>query len=100
MTQGFSTTHPTPSKSNEQKSASPVKSKPRIPLTGQFMLELLHAVYFAMYNEFASVAQLTVEDIHKRAVFELYPEVILVTNAIKHYLADNPTGISIFLSLV
>ncbi|XP_026478712.1 hyccin [Ctenocephalides felis] len=89
MTQGFAKTHPS---LNQNNAHSPMKSLPRIPLTGQFMLELIHAVYFAMYNEFASIAQSTVEDIHRRAVFELYPDVILVTNAIKHYLAGNPTG--------
>lgn len=68
------------------------KSPPRIPMATQFLLELLHATYFAMFNEFASVAIQTVDDIHHRACYELYTEVILVTNAIKNSLHANPSG--------
>lgn len=70
-------------------SAKPV---PRIPISAQFLLELLHATYFAMFNEFASIAIQAVDDIHNRACFELYPEVILVTNAIKNSLLANASG--------
>lgn len=65
---------------------------PRIPLSPKFLLELLHAVYFAMFNEFGTVATQAVDDIHQRARFELYADVILVTNAIKNSLAANPSG--------
>lgn len=68
------------------------KQSPRIPTSQQFLVELLHAIYFAMFNEFASVAIQAVEDIHNRACYELYPDVILVTNAIKNSLQANPTG--------
>lgn len=67
---------------------------PRIPLSQKFILELLNANYFAMFNEFASVAIQAVDDIHTRACYELYSDVILVTNAIKNSLQANPTGIS------
>lgn len=68
------------------------KPAPRIPISAQFLLELLHATYFAMFNEFASIAIQTVDDIHNRACYELYPEVILVTNAIKNSLLANASG--------
>lgn len=68
------------------------KPMPRVPVATQFLLELLHATYFAMFNEFASIAIQTVDDIHNRACYELYPEVILVTNAIKNSLLANPSG--------
>lgn len=64
----------------------------RIPMSAQFLLELLHAVYFAMFNEFGSIAIQSVDDIHNRACYELFPEVILVTNAIKNSLHANPSG--------
>ncbi|KAJ6644356.1 Hyccin, partial [Pseudolycoriella hygida] len=64
----------------------------RIPMSSQFLLELLHAVYFAMFNEFGSIAIQSVDDIHNRACYELFPEVILVTNAIKNSLHANPSG--------
>lgn len=80
----------------------------RIPISTQLLLELLHAAYFAMFNEFASIAIQTVDDIHNRACFELYPEVILVTNAIKNSMLANVTGrmligkwmCNIFLSII
>lgn len=66
--------------------------KPRIPVSSNFLLELLHATYFAMFNEYGSIAIQAVDDIHNRACYELYPETILVTNAIKNSLHVNPSG--------
>lgn len=68
------------------------KQNPRIPMSQQILVELLHAIYFAMFNEFASAAIQAVDDIHNRACYELYPDVILVTNAIKNSLQANPSG--------
>lgn len=71
---------------------SNTKQSPRIPMSQQFLVELLHSIYFAMFNEFASAAIQAVDDIHNRACYELYPDVILVTNAIKNSLQANPSG--------
>jgi protein FAM126 len=68
------------------------KMAPRIQMSQHFLLELLHSIYFAMFNEFASAAIQAVDDIHNRACFELYTDVILVTNAIKNSLQANPSG--------
>ncbi|CRK96204.1 CLUMA_CG009632, isoform A [Clunio marinus] len=73
-------------------SSSVIKQNPRIPMSQQFLVELLHAIYFAMFNEIASVAIQAVDDIHNRACYELYSDVILVTNAIKNSLQANPSG--------
>lgn len=73
---------------------------PRIPLSQKLLLELLHAIYFAMFNEFASVAIQAVDDIHNRACYELFSDVILVTNAIKNSLQANPSGKFDFVSLL
>lgn len=70
---------------------------PRIPVSGPFLLELLQAVYFAMFNEFASVAIQTIEDIHNRACYEMFPDTILVTNAVKNSLHVNPSGESCYI---
>ena len=69
-----------------------MKMNPRIPISQQFLLELLHAIYFAMFNEFASAAIQAVDDVHNRACYELFPDVILVSNAIKNSLHANPSG--------
>lgn len=78
------------------------KMTPRIPLSQPFLLEILNAVYFAMFNEFASAAIQAVDDIHNRACYELYSDVILVTNAIKNSLQANPSGncYNIFFSII
>ncbi|XP_046411711.1 hyccin isoform X3 [Neodiprion fabricii] len=79
---------------------------PRIPVSAQFLLEFLHAVYFAMYNDCWYVGSQALEDIHNRACFEAYPDVMLVTNAIRNSSSsgssgqpgDGPMGISVALS--
>ncbi|KZC04780.1 Hyccin [Dufourea novaeangliae] len=79
---------------------------PRIPVSGQFLLEFLHAVYFAMYNDCLYLGTQAVEDIHNRACYEAYPDVMLVTNAIRNsassgpsgQLSDGPIGVSVALS--
>lgn len=68
------------------------KSLPRIAVSTQFLVELAHANYFAMFNEFASAAIEAVNDLHNRACYEMLPEVILVTNAIRNSLHANPSG--------
>ncbi|XP_045605703.1 hyccin isoform X3 [Procambarus clarkii] len=65
---------------------------PRIPVTSELLKELLHAVYFAMFNEFASLGIQALEDIHMRAQYELFGDVLLMTNAIKNSLKVNPSG--------
>lgn len=64
----------------------------RIPLTSSFLVELIHAIYFAMFNGFGTVAIQTLEDIHNRACFEMYTELILVTSAVRNSLHANPSG--------
>lgn len=65
---------------------------PRIPVSTQFLLEFLHAVYFSMYNDCWYVASQAVEDIHNRACYEMYSDVMLVTNAIRNSSNSGPSG--------
>lgn len=80
-----------PSYGNDPSSVT-LKPPPRIPMSSKLLLELLHATYFAMFNEFASAAIQTVDDIHNRACFEMFSDVIIVTNSIKNSLRTNPSG--------
>lgn len=80
-----------PSYGNDPSSVT-LKPPPRIPMSPKLLLELLHATYFAMFNEFASAAIQTVDDIHNRACFEMFSDVIIVTNSIKNSLRTNPSG--------
>ncbi|XP_071791987.1 hyccin-like isoform X1 [Asterias amurensis] len=65
---------------------------PRIPLDSLFLLEMLTGIYFVMFNGQATAGMLAVDDIHFRASYENYADVLLVTNAIKHSLDTNPSG--------
>ncbi|XP_066987710.1 hyccin-like isoform X1 [Macrobrachium rosenbergii] len=44
------------------------------------------------FNEFASLGIQSLEDIHMRAQYELFGDVLLMTNAIKNSLKVNPSG--------
>lgn len=85
-------TDPLSSASSNTSAPSAGKQNPRIPMSQKFLVELLNAIYFAMFNEFGSAAIQAVDDIHNRACYELYSDVILVTNAIKNSLQANPSG--------
>ncbi|XP_062133947.1 hyccin [Drosophila sulfurigaster albostrigata] len=70
----------------------PKPSSPRIPLSASFLIELVHAIYYAMFNGYGTIAIQTLEDIHNRASYEMYTELILVTNAVRNSLHANPSG--------
>ncbi|TDG46506.1 hypothetical protein AWZ03_007067 [Drosophila navojoa] len=70
----------------------PKPSAPRIPLSASFLIELVHAIYYAMFNGFGTVAIQTLEDIHNRASYEMFTELIIVTNAVRNSLHANPSG--------
>ncbi|CAO2603774.1 Fam126a, partial [Lemmus lemmus] len=55
----------------------------RIPISSGFMVQMLTGVYFALYNGEWDLAQKALDDIIYRAQLELYPEPLLVANAIK-----------------
>lgn len=52
----------------------------------------MHAIYYAMFNGYGTVAIQTLEDIHNRASYEMFTELILVTNAVRNSLHANPSG--------
>ncbi|MEJ1279527.1 family with sequence similarity 126 member A [Cricetulus griseus] len=55
----------------------------RVPISSGFMVQMLTGVYFALYNGEWDLAQKALDDIIYRAQLELYPEPLLVANAIK-----------------
>lgn len=55
----------------------------RIPVSSGFMVQMLTGIYFAFYNGEWDLAQKALDDIVYRAQLELYPEPLLVANAIK-----------------
>ncbi|CAB3224534.1 unnamed protein product [Arctia plantaginis] len=82
VTQGF----------NKKMGGTSDKTIPRIPVSSNFLLEMIEGAYFAMFNEFYTLAHQAVKDIDQRAQYELYPDVMLVTSAVINSLKNNPTG--------
>ncbi|XP_047112408.1 hyccin isoform X5 [Schistocerca piceifrons] len=107
VTQGFSKPghHQRSSYGSDSSSLVP-RLLPRIPVSSQFLLELLHGAYFSLFNGAAAAAQAALDDLHSRACFEGYPEVVLATNAVRNSLqvntsgqpTDGPMGISVALT--
>ncbi|XP_067864963.1 hyccin isoform X3 [Heterodontus francisci] len=58
----------------------------RIPLSPEFMVHMLTAVYYAMYNGESDLACKALDDVLYRAQLEMFPEPLLVGNAIKNIL--------------
>ncbi|XP_038617202.1 hyccin isoform X1 [Tachyglossus aculeatus] len=61
----------------------------RIPVSSEFMVQMLTGIYFAFYNGEWDLAHKALDDVLYRAQLELYPEPLLVANAIK---ASLPQG--------
>ncbi|XP_074597610.1 hyccin 2-like [Brevipalpus obovatus] len=59
--------------------------KPRkIPLSSDFLVQLLSCVYFCLYNGFTEESLAAIEMIHRRGKYELYTDIILMCNAISN----------------
>ncbi|CAG0879792.1 unnamed protein product [Darwinula stevensoni] len=76
----------------------------RFPVSVDLLLELLTAAYVSMYNGCSDAAAQTIKDIEWRARYELYPEVLLVTSAIRNSTNNfsgeaGPMGIHVQTSL-
>lgn len=63
--------------------------KNRIPVSSDFMVQLLTGVYYSFYNGEWDAARRALDDVLYRAQLELFPEPLLVANAIK---ASLPQG--------
>ncbi|XP_029444932.1 hyccin isoform X2 [Rhinatrema bivittatum] len=63
--------------------------KSRIPISPEFMVQMLTGIYYAFYNGAWDPARKALDDVLYRAQLELYPEPLLVANAIK---ASLPQG--------
>lgn len=54
---------------------------------------MIEGCYFAMFNEFYTLAFQAVKDIDQRAQYELLPDVMLVTSAVINSLKNSPSGL-------
>lgn len=87
-------------------SSLPSTFAPRVNLNSQILLEMLQAIYYSMFNGLSTLALQALNDIHRRAMQQMYTDVLLVTSAIKNSLmasqcgqpAEGPMGISVAIS--
>lgn len=54
---------------------------------------MIEGAYFAIFNEFYTLALQAIQDIDERAQYELLPDVMLVTSAVINSLKSNPSGV-------
>ncbi|XP_038653351.1 hyccin isoform X2 [Scyliorhinus canicula] len=62
----------------------------RIPVSPEFMVHMLTSIYYAMYNGEWDLACKALDDVLYRAQLEMFPEPLLVGNAIKSMLPFGP----------
>lgn len=72
---------------------------PRIAISPTLMTEMVSGLYFIMFNSDKSLAARAILDIHNRASYELYPDVLMVTSAMKNSLPvghadEGPMGLT------
>lgn len=65
---------------------------PRVALSSQLLLELLNAIYFALFDRNITHATQALDDIYNRACYECYTDVLLVANSIKNLLHISRSG--------
>ncbi|MBN3298044.1 HYCCI protein, partial [Amia calva] len=58
----------------------------RMSVSSEFLVQLITGIYYALYNGEADMASKALDDVLYRAQLELYPEALLVGNAIKSSL--------------
>lgn len=87
-------------------SSLPSNFAPRVNLNPQILLEMLQAIYYSMFNGLFALAHQALNDIHRRAMQQMYSDVLVVTSAVKNSLmasqcgqpAEGPMGISVAIS--
>ncbi|TKR80030.1 hypothetical protein L596_014166 [Steinernema carpocapsae] len=75
--------------SDEQEVYGDFVKKHRIPISAHFLLEAINGVYFSIFNGYADVAIRALDALHQRAQYEMLPDVLLVTNAMRSSLMEN-----------
>ncbi|XP_017772458.1 PREDICTED: hyccin [Nicrophorus vespilloides] len=68
-----------------------ISMMPRILVSSQLLLELLHIVYHALERDVSGAAQ-TLHDVTQRATYETYTDVLLAAHAITNLLHRSPAA--------
>ncbi|KAI1728591.1 hyccin domain-containing protein [Ditylenchus destructor] len=65
--------------------------KTRISVSPHFLIECLNGINFSLFNGQADIALRALDAIHQRAQYEMFPDVLLETNALRNSLLDPHT---------
>lgn len=65
--------------------------KPRMAVSPHFLIECMNGVNFSLFNGHADIALRALDAIHQRAQYEMFPDVLLETNALRNSLLDPQT---------
>ncbi|XP_031560990.1 protein FAM126B-like [Actinia tenebrosa] len=89
--------------SNEEQAK--LTNHPRIPLSADLIQELIHGLYYLMYNGYGVEATAAVEKLHYRAAHSLLAQAHVLTNAVHHSLTttgglphNGPLGLQVKVS--
>lgn len=77
-TQGFNLT-------SSQRAQPPV----RIILSSKLLIEMVHTIYFSVYNGAPTLAEQVLEEALNRANYQLWADAMLVCNAVRNYLKSS-----------
>ncbi|CAI4232676.1 unnamed protein product [Auanema sp. JU1783] len=66
--------------------------KARQQVNSSILLELLTGVYLSLYNGTPDLALRAIDAVHQRAQYEMLPDVLIVTNAIRNALLESPVA--------
>lgn len=61
----------------------------RVHLSPDFLVELSYSIYFCLYNDVVLEGRRALERIHSTALYNLYPQCLLMTNAMRNSLRIN-----------
>jgi hypothetical protein len=78
-TQGFNLT------ASQRSTHPPV----RIILSSKLLIEMIHTIYFSVYNGAPTLAEQVLEEALNRANYQLWPDAMLVCNAVRDYLKSS-----------
>jgi len=70
-------------------SSQKVQPPARIILSSRLLIEMVHTIYYSVYNGAPTLAEQVLEEALNRANYQLWPDAMLVCNAVRNYLKSS-----------
>ncbi|ODN04340.1 hypothetical protein Ocin01_02357 [Orchesella cincta] len=88
VTQGF----------HQAGSQSRIQPPIRVVLSSKLLIEMVHTVFFSVYNGAPTLAEQTLEEMSMRAEHQLWADAMLVCNAVRDYLKSSELPVQVEVS--